>query len=206
MLNALKTLASKVDRSAKHLLTLINDVLDYSKIEAGRMDMNVQPLSLAPLVDDLVNEYSLKAHSKALSLEGCAPDVYVEVDPIRVRQVFTNILDNALKFTEQGGVTISVDDRGPKVKVSISDTGVGIPQDRLADVFDKFSQVDSSAARKAGGTGLGMAITKQIVQLHGGDISVASQVGEGTVVTFTLPRAIAETDEEPEEGSALVSA
>ena len=206
LLDALKTLASKVDRSAKHLLTLINDVLDYSKIEAGRMNMNIQPLSLAEAVDDLVNEYTPKAQNKALFLKGDAPDVFVEADPIRLRQVFTNILDNALKFTEHGGVTISVDDRGAQVEVNVADTGVGIPQDRLSGVFEKFSQVDSSSSRKAGGTGLGMAISKQIIKLHGGKISVKSQVGEGTVFTFTLPRAIANAEETPFKESAVASA
>ncbi|MEE2946593.1 MAG: ATP-binding protein [Pseudomonadota bacterium] len=206
LLHALKTLASKVDRSAKHLLTLINDVLDYSKIEAGRMQMNVKPLSLAATVEDLVNEYSSKAEKKGLYLEGEAPDIYVEADQIRLRQVFTNILDNALKFTEQGGVTISVDDRGAQVKVSVSDTGVGIPEDRLPEVFDKFSQVDSSASRKVGGTGLGMAITKQIIKLHGGEISVSSKLGEGTEFTFTLTRALADVEEVPMEDPAAASA
>ncbi|SHG88029.1 ATP-binding protein [Cognatishimia maritima] len=189
LLASLKSLAGKVDRSAKHLLTLINDVLDFSKIEAGRMDLSQEPINLAHLVEDLIEEFSLKAESKSLYLESEVGDIFVEADELRLRQVFINILGNAFKFTDEGGIRISADDRGARVHVTVSDTGCGIPAAHLNQVFNKFSQVDSSSTRKAGGTGLGMAITKKIVEMHGGDIWVESEEGAGSSFTFTLQRA-----------------
>jgi len=195
LLTSLKSLAGKVERSAKHLLTLINDVLDFSKIDAGRMDLTRKRIDLASLVDDLVEEYSLKASAKGLSLEGDVGEIFVDADELRLRQVFINIIGNALKFTDEGGVKITADDRGAQVKISVTDTGCGIPEDRIDDVFNKFTQLDSSTARKAGGTGLGMAITKKIVEMHGGQISIKSKVGVGSVFTFTLHRAAQATDD-----------
>lgn len=189
LLGSLKSLAGKVERSAKHLLTLINDVLDFSKIEAGRMDIVEKPVNVGSLISDLVDEYSLKADAKSLYLESDVGEIYVEADDLRLRQVLINIIGNALKFTDEGGVSISADDRGAMVKIIISDTGCGIQSDRLDAVFNKFSQVDSSSSRKAGGTGLGMAISKKIVEMHGGEISVDSTYGEGSTFSFTLPRA-----------------
>lgn len=192
LLTSLKSLAGKVERSAKHLLTLINDVLDFSKIEAGRMDLNTKRVNLGLVVSDLVEEYSLKADAKSLYLDSEVGELFVEADELRLRQVLINIIGNALKFTDEGGVKISSDDRGPMVKVIVTDTGCGIPADRVDVVFNKFSQVDSGSARKVGGTGLGMAISKKIVEMHGGGISVESVVGEGSTFIFTLPRAKAE--------------
>lgn len=189
LLSSLKSLAGKVERSAKHLLTLINDVLDFSKIEAGRMGINATRVNLGEVIGDLVDEFGPKADAKSLYVNADVGELYVEADKLRLRQVLINIIDNALKFTKDGGVTITADDRGPQVKVIIADTGSGIPKDRLEDVFEKFSQVDGGSTRKAGGTGLGMAISKKIVEMHGGKISVESKIGEGSSFTFTLPRA-----------------
>lgn len=206
LLSSLKSLAGKVERSAKHLLTLINDVLDFSKIEAGRMGIRAKPVNLGGVIDGLLKEFGPKAEAKSLYMNADIGEHYVEADEYRLRQVLVNIIDNALKFTKDGGVTIDVDDRGPQVKVIIADTGSGIPESRLGDVFDKFSQVDGSSSRKTGGTGLGMAITKKIVEMHGGQISVESKVGEGSTFTFTLPRAKAADSDEATEPAVAISA
>ncbi|MDO6726815.1 ATP-binding protein [Cognatishimia sp. 1_MG-2023] len=194
LLVSLKSLAGKVERSAKHLLTLINDVLDFSKIEAGRMDMSIDTLDVAELVEDLIEDFSQKAESKSLTLEADVPSQLIAVDEVRLRQVFINIIGNALKFTDTGGLRITTADVGAFLRISVTDTGCGIPEDRLESVFEKFTQVDSSSRRKAGGTGLGMAISKKIVELHGGQISAKSRLNEGSTFSFTVPKASAETD------------
>lgn len=199
LLGALKSLAGKVDRSAKHLLTLINDVLDFSKIEAGRMDIDMEPLDLGEIVDDLIEEYSIKAEAKSLYLRSEIEGLSVHADQLRLRQVLINIIGNALKFTDEGGVVISAGEEGGKIVVDVRDTGCGIPADRINDVFQKFSQVDSSSARRAGGTGLGMAISKKIVEMHGGEISVESTLGEGSTFRFTLKRAVELAESAPVE-------
>ncbi|MGH1446964.1 MAG: ATP-binding protein [Cognatishimia sp.] len=194
LLVSLKSLAGKVERSGKHLLTLINDVLDFSKIEAGRMDMSIDTLDVAELVEDLIEDFSQKAESKSLTLEADVPSQLIAVDEVRLRQVFINIIGNALKFTDTGGLRITTADVGAFLRISVADTGCGIPEDRLESVFEKFTQVDSSSRRKAGGTGLGMAISKKIVELHGGQISAKSRLNEGSTFSFTVPKASAETD------------
>lgn len=204
MLSTMKSLAGKVDRSAKHLLTLINDVLDYSKIEDGRLNMKLQTLSFADVIDQVIEEFAPKAEQKSLYLEAEVGDHFVKADEIRLRQVLVNIVSNAIKFTDEGGIEISAIDLGAFIQVTVKDTGVGIPEDRLESVFDKFSQVDSSSSRHAGGTGLGMAISKKIVEMQGGRIFVDSTLGEGTTFTFTLKRAKAPMGTgEVEEASAL---
>ncbi|MFY0594867.1 MAG: PAS-domain containing protein [Cognatishimia sp.] len=208
LLGALKTLAGKVDRSAKHLLTLINDVLDYSKIEAGRMDIALEPLSLGDVVEGITQEFAARASAKSLHLTNEITDddeIFVDADSRRLRQVLINIVGNAIKFTETGGVSISAQDHGAKVIVTVQDTGCGIPKEQLDEVFQKFSQVDSSTTRRVGGTGLGMAISKKIIEMHGGDISVESEVGEGSTFRFTLMRAdvaLISADDDPELAEA----
>ncbi|MGH1463781.1 MAG: ATP-binding protein [Cognatishimia sp.] len=188
-LESLKTLAGKVERSAKHLLSLINDVLDFSKIEAGRMDVDFDDIRADVIVEELLEEFSLKASEKSLTLEYDVAPQLIRADTTRLRQVLINVLGNAIKFTETGGVRVSSDVVGGFLRFDVTDTGSGIPEDRLEEVFDKFTQLDSSSRRKAGGTGLGMAISKRIVEMQGGEISVKSKVGVGSTFSFTVPLA-----------------
>ncbi|GAA6209031.1 hypothetical protein NBRC116601_23240 [Cognatishimia sp. WU-CL00825] len=189
MLGSLKTLAGKVERSAKHLLTLINDVLDFSKIEAGRMDVDFDDIRADVIVDELLEEFALKAAEKSLTLEQDVVPQLIRADITRMRQVLINILGNAIKFTDSGTVRVTTEVVGGFLRFDITDTGSGIPKDRLHEVFDKFTQLDSSSRRKAGGTGLGMAISKRIVEMQGGEISVTSKVGVGSTFSFTVPLA-----------------
>lgn len=206
LLGSLKNLAGKVERSAKHLLTLINDVLDYSKIDAGRMNMRLEPLDAAEVVDELVEEYLPKAAARGLTLNANVVAQPVMADKYRLRQVLINMIGNAIKFTEQGGITITSDVINAELRIKVTDTGCGIPEDRLATVFDMFTQVDSSSTRKAGGTGLGMAISKKIVDMHGGQISVESHIGEGTSFIFTVPKATAADLAAAEDGEIMEAA
>ncbi|MCX7823689.1 MAG: response regulator [Syntrophobacterales bacterium] len=181
--------------SSEALLSIINDILDLSKIEAGKLELEALNFDLQNLLDDFSATMAVKAHEKNLELI-CAidPDVPTLLigDPGRLRQVLTNLVGNAIKFTEKGEVVIRVSrvlesesDKKTILHFSIRDTGIGIPEDKIDILFEKFSQLDSSTTRKYGGTGLGLAISKQLVKLMGGEIGVKSKVGKGSEFWFT---------------------
>ncbi|WP_370232058.1 ATP-binding protein [Cognatishimia sp.] len=188
MLTSFKGLAGKVERSARSLLTLINEVLDYSKIEAGRMKLAREMCYCDELIEDVVEQYRSKAEEKGLSLEGSSADLAIFADEPRVRQILDNLVSNAIKFTEKGSVRIEAQRFGDFARFRIIDTGIGIPTDRVDGIFDKFSQGNTSDRRRAGGTGLGLAISKKFVEMHGGTIGVSSRAGEGSEFTFTIPK------------------
>ncbi|MBI3466222.1 MAG: response regulator [Planctomycetes bacterium] len=186
-----------LEASAKVLLHLINDVLDFSKIEAGRLELETIEFDLRHLVDEVVDLAGPDASAKGLELLALVdPQVPRPLvgDPGRVRQVLTNMVNNAVKFTEAGEVVVRVgvaDESTDRttVRISVRDTGVGVPQERMHRLFQSFSQVDSSTTRKYGGTGLGLAISKQLCELMGGQIGVDSEVGKGSTFWFTVPLA-----------------
>ncbi len=188
-----RELAQTVMHSAEGLLTIINDILDFSKIEAGRLELESLDFDLRCAVEETMDMLAHRAESKGIELASLihsnVPSA-VRGDPSRLRQVLLNLLSNALKFTEQGEVVLTValeseDDDGAVLKVSVTDSGIGIPPDRLDRLFKSFSQVDSSTTRKFGGTGLGLAISKQLVELMGGAIGVESEIGRGSTFHFT---------------------
>jgi signal transduction histidine kinase len=186
--------------SGKHLLNLINDILDLAKIEAGQMDLVVEDFQLGSLVEDTTNiqRVLLKDKPVDLVLDIPAGLPYIHADPLRVRQVIANLVTNAIKFTEQGSITVRAREyeKDPAlIQISVIDTGMGMRPDQLKVIFDRFRQVDQSHTRRAGGTGLGLSITRQLVQMHGGDIWVESEAGIGSAFHFTLPR-VTETVEE----------
>jgi signal transduction histidine kinase len=187
-------------RSSGHwLLTVFNDILDFSKIEAGQLDLAAAPFDLVRLIDEVLEGFAAKSAEKGLSLEvKRAPDtpLYVVGDAARIRQILANLVGNAVKFTNQGGVTVSVCLEAPAgqdamVRFRVQDTGIGIPEKKIGLLFEKFSQVDASHTRRFGGTGLGLAISKQLVELMGGKIGVESRVNQGTVFCFSLPLTVA---------------
>jgi signal transduction histidine kinase/DNA-binding response OmpR family regulator len=180
-------------RNGVSLLTLINDILDLSKVEAGKIDLEATALDLHDVIARAMEVVDGRARAKGLSLrQTIAPDVPVQLigDPNRLRQIIVNLLGNSIKFTDRGGLEVRVepdpeDGREGRLRFAISDTGIGIPEDKLALIFESFSQADSSTTRRYGGTGLGLAISKQLVELMGGRIWVESQVGVGSVFFFT---------------------
>ncbi len=189
-----RELAQTVMHSAEGLLTIINDILDFSKIEAGRLEVEVLDFDMRCVVEETMDVLAHRAESKGLELASLihsnVPSL-VRGDPSRVRQVLLNLLSNAIKFTDSGEVVLTValereDATSAMLRVTVSDTGVGIPPDRIDRLFKSFSQVDSSTTRKYGGTGLGLAISKQLVELMGGTIDVESEVGRGSTFHFTL--------------------
>ena len=179
----------EIQESAQHLLQLIDDVLDLSSIDAARLPISKERTSLAALLQDAVDTARslLRGRDLYLRLELPAnlPDVYA--DPTRIRQVLLNLLNNALRFTEQGGITVRALVKADEVEVVVEDTGIGMAAEQLQEVFTEFHQVDASIRRKYGGTGLGLAICKHFVSLHNGRIWAESQIGEGSAFHFTLP-------------------
>ncbi len=178
--------------SGKHLLSLINDVLDLAKIEAGQMDLVREGFDIKPVIEDMVNSNRVLVKDKPVRLLVDIPDnlPFVRGDQLRVRQVINNLLSNAVKFTEEGDIVITAEvyQREPSmVMVSIADSGIGMTPDQVRVIFDRFRQVDQSHTRRAGGTGLGLAITKELVEMHGGMIWVESVYGTGSTFHFTLP-------------------
>lgn len=188
----------KVAMNARHLLQLINDVLDISKIEAGKMKLNPKKIDLKWLVESSLPIFEPQMKLKGLTLTIDIPDGFPLIygDEDRIREIFINLLSNAIKFTHQGGITISarLSERGVKpgelplfMEICVEDTGVGIKEEDIGKIFEKFMQADLTSVRQYGGTGLGLSIARGLVSLHKGVIWVTSKVGEGSKFCFTLP-------------------
>jgi two-component system, sensor histidine kinase and response regulator len=185
--------AETVQRSGKNLLGIINDLLDFSKIEAGKLELENVDMDLRRTIEDIVELLAERAHAKGLELACSIPPnllTLVTGDPLRLGQILTNLVGNAIKFTEQGSVVIraaSVEETPNNVtmRFDVTDTGVGIGQDAQSRIFDEFAQADGSTTRKHGGSGLGLAISKQLVEMMGGAIHVESALGAGSTFWFT---------------------
>lgn len=175
--------------SGSHLLSLISDILDLSKIEADRVSLTRQETDIAPLLRESLKVVRAGAESKGIRLEArLGPLTPILCDPVRVKQVLYNYLGNAVKFTPLGGhVELRAQEVGGWLRVEVEDNGIGISQENLPKLFQPFSQVDSSLARNYGGTGLGLALSKRLVELHGGEVWVRSTPGEGSCFGFSLP-------------------
>ena len=183
--------ARLIRSSGQHLMALIDDLLEMSKIEAGRIDLRDERILLAVAIENAVTMVDLQAQAKSISLrkDVANENLLIEADAKALRQILLNLLSNAIKFTPEGGkvgIMAGIGDGG-EVVIRVSDTGIGIPADALERVFTPFERAHRDAMSKIEGTGLGLSITRGLVKLHGGTISLASQVGEGTVVTVTLP-------------------
>jgi signal transduction histidine kinase len=196
---ALKQDTEPLDRvlgAGRHLLALINDILDLSKIEAGRMELQLEPFALAPLIANVVktieplaaknaNEVAVQCDAEIGTLHG---------DQMRLRQALLNLMSNANKFTEHGTITVDArqgqEDGRDWVTMSVADTGIGMTPEQMGKLFQEFSQASSGTASKYGGTGLGLAISKRFCQMMGGDITVESEPSRGSTFTIRLPRIV----------------
>jgi signal transduction histidine kinase/FixJ family two-component response regulator len=178
---------SKANRSAQHLLELVDDILDISKIEAGKLEIAVEEVNLAALIRDTATSVRIQAREKGLDLEVETPDeVRAVTDPARVRQVVLNLLSNAVKFTAEGSVTLRLDADGDgSVRLAVRDTGPGIAAEDLDRIFDEFEQASTGGET---GTGLGLAISRRLAELLGGSLEVQSEPGTGSTFTLHLPR------------------
>jgi signal transduction histidine kinase/CheY-like chemotaxis protein/HPt (histidine-containing phosphotransfer) domain-containing protein len=181
--------------SAESLLALLNDVLDFSKIEAGKLEIEALDFNLHSMLHDFSNMIAVQSENNGVELICAAdPDVPASLsgDPGRVRQILTNLVGNAIKFTARGEVSIRVSRESDvadqvRLRFTVQDTGPGIPEETLQELFDKFTQADASTTRRYGGTGLGLAISKQLAELMGGAVGVESQLGKGSSFWFTVP-------------------
>jgi signal transduction histidine kinase len=191
-----KNMVAMMERNTQNLIELVNDLLDASKLESGTMRLDAATIELRGLVGELREQMQPLAREKEIALEEDLPEDLPELraDRAKLRRVLVNLVSNALKFTPKGGrVRLGASREGAFVRVSVADTGVGIPREDLHDIFDKYAQARSRATRSEKGTGLGLYITRQLVELHGGKISVQSEVGKGSTFSFTIP--VAESDE-----------
>ena len=196
----------KIHQAGTHLLALINDVLDLSKIEAGRMDLYLETFDVPPMIEEVISTIQavVDKNSNELVVE-LAPEVgRMRADLTKVRQGLFNLLSNAAKFTENGRVELRVQTHGDDLLFAVSDTGIGIPPEKLSHIFEEFSQADESTTRNFGGTGLGLAITRRFCQMMGGDVTVDSVMGKGATFTLRIPVKVTLAGTEEEEGASSV--
>jgi signal transduction histidine kinase/CheY-like chemotaxis protein len=199
-------------RAGDNLLNVINDILDFSKVEAGQIDLENIEFDLAQVIQEAIEIAAVRARAKGLALVNrIQPNVPTLLigDPGRLRQILLNLLGNATKFTDRGELTVLVETDSDQpvpgaLHFAVSDTGIGIPADRLSTIFDSFSQADASTTRKYGGTGLGLAISKRFVELMGGKIWAESKPGAGSTMHFTARFSVADAPKPVAEGSAPV--
>jgi signal transduction histidine kinase/CheY-like chemotaxis protein len=191
----------KIITAGRHLLELINDVLDISKVEAGRMDMYLEDIDISKMIDDVASTVTtlVQKNNNALDLQVEENIGSMHADMTKIRQILFNFVSNAAKFTSDGKVSIAASafkkDGEPFVHFAVSDTGIGIPEDKLASIFEEFTQVDSSTTRNYGGTGLGLALVKKFAQMMGGNAWAESTPGEGSTFILEMPARVVEVDE-----------
>ena len=174
--------------SGKRLASLVNDILDFSRLKNKTLDLRARPVDLHALTNVVLTLCNPLIGKRPITLENLIEKrILVIADEDRLLQILNNLVGNAIKFTEQGSVTIAATRRKNEITISVCDTGIGIPEDKLSSIFHSFEQVDASIARDYGGTGLGLAVTRQLVELHSGSLTVNSTLGEGSTFSFTLP-------------------
>ncbi|NKB32167.1 MAG: response regulator [Pseudomonadales bacterium] len=196
-----------VRHSADSLVNVINDVLDFSKVEAGKLVIESIPIRIREMMAESIKPLAFRAHGKDIELNyRVAPNVpnLVQGDPTRIHQILTNLIGNAIKFTHEGEISVNIDclemhEDKMQLQFSVRDTGIGIPKDRIDSVFDAFEQVDGSTTREFGGTGLGLSISAKLVELLGGEIWVESELNQGTIFTFTCELTCADEETQSEE-------
>ncbi len=182
-----------IKSSGERLLSLINDIMDLSRLEKGKVGLKDRPLDLHECIDESIDQMTLAAHKKGLNLayviDAITPRM-IRGDPVRLRQILGNLLDNAIKFTERGSIMVLVSseffDSMYEVHFAIKDTGIGVPEDRMERLFKPFSQVDNSISRKYDGAGTGLAISKRLVEMMGGQIWAESDIEKGSTFHFTI--------------------
>jgi signal transduction histidine kinase/ActR/RegA family two-component response regulator len=186
--------AQTIQRQGEHLLQIVNDLLDMTKIEAGKVEVHAEPTDVVQLIEDVLSALRVRARSKGIRLECCYRTPLprpLSTDPVRLRQILVNLIGNAVKFTSQGGVQVLVDYAAttpvPQLHLAVVDTGIGMRSDQLARLFQPFVQADASTERRFGGTGLGLAIARHYARLLGGDIAATSAAGRGSTFTVSLP-------------------
>ncbi|MDD5611904.1 MAG: response regulator, partial [Gallionella sp.] len=201
--NRARDYANKINIAADSLLGIVNDILDFSKIEANKMELESIPMSLDDVLSKVSSLFSTRMLDKGLDMAvGVMPDVPDRLigDPLRLGQVLTNLMSNAMKFTERGGISLTVESLGCEqdkvtLKYSVRDTGIGMTAEQMAKLFTAFNQADNTTTRKYGGTGLGLAISQELIAMMGGCITVESEIGVGSCFSFTITLDIQKSDD-----------
>ena len=196
----------KIDAAGKHLLALIDQILDLSKIEAGKMELVLTDVRLDALVDEVAKTVVPLVEKNGNTLQiRCDPNVgEMRGDPMRLRQILFNLLSNACKFTEDGTILLEVERTPASILFRVTDTGIGMTREQTARIFEAFQQADALTSHRYGGTGLGLVISREFCQLAGGEIRVTSELGNGTTFTVRLPVDVSTAQESKERGSILV--
>jgi PAS domain S-box-containing protein len=177
-----------IKRNSNNLRMLIENILEISRVETGRFELVIEKINLKDIIENVINDMNILAEQKGLKVVSKVNSVpIIKADSLRIKEVLTNLMNNAIKFTEKGSITLTADRQGKSVLVSVKDTGIGIPEDKIKDLFKKFYQINPEESRKLGGTGLGLLISKQIIEMHNGKINVESTFGKGSTFSFTLP-------------------
>ncbi len=203
-----KDMVERILNNGKHLLTLLNEILDFSKLEAGRLDIKPEIFDLSKLLNSTMQEMRSLAEGKKLCMrfQTDLQNSVVFNDPTRMKQIIVNLLSNAIKFTESGGVGIDVSEMpGNRVVIAVCDTGIGINPADIEHIFEAFRQVDQSTTRKYSGTGLGLPIVNALVQMMGGKVTVESKLGEGSIFKIELPRQISSSVNQNTDEQALAT-
>ncbi|OGF67211.1 MAG: hypothetical protein A2Y62_11830 [Candidatus Fischerbacteria bacterium RBG_13_37_8] len=201
----LRSNLSLIASSGRRLARLVDDILDFSKLKTKNIELNKKPVDMKSLTDVVFLNSKPLIKDKAVQLKNDIPEgmPFVEGDEDRLQQIMFNLVGNAIKFTHTGIISVSAGKSDHMVEISVTDSGIGIPAEKLTDIFKSFEQVDASTAREYGGTGLGLAITKQLVELHGGSIQVESEPGKGSRFSFTVPVSSAAAEEIAPESEQL---
>jgi len=192
-----RTDLARIQRSKNHLDRLVSDVLNFAKLGAGRIDLHIGPIPVKPILSSVVDMIGPQLAEKELTLApiSVAADVVVSGDIDKTRQILINLLSNALKFTPaHGGISIGVNPLERAVAITVSDTGIGVPEDQLERIFEPFAQAKRALVEADSGVGLGLAISRQLARAMSGDLTVSSVVGRGSSFTLTLPRDRADRD------------
>jgi adenylate cyclase len=190
---------NRILRPARHLLAVINDILDLSRIEAGKLELSLESVPIGPLLDDVANTVRglAETNGNTLRVESAADAGHALADAMRVRQALLNLAGNAVKFTRNGFVTLAAsrEEAGAWVVLRVTDTGIGMTPEQMGRLFQDFTQADASTTRQYGGTGLGLAISRRLCRMMGGDITVEGAVGQGSTFTIRLPAAHRQVEE-----------
>jgi PAS domain S-box-containing protein len=180
-----------IELSGRHLLAIINDILDLTKVASGRLEVNVETIEVRPILLGVASDLQVAAETKGLHMSVApGPALRARADQVRARQVVLNLVSNALKFTPAGEVSVSAAHSGEMIEITVTDTGIGIPADQIEAIFDEFTQVEGGFTRSHEGTGLGLPLARQLVELMGGTLRIESAVGRGTTARVQLPAAV----------------
>ncbi|SHM49186.1 ATP-binding protein [Gracilibacillus kekensis] len=179
-----------IENETDHISNLMDDLMDLSKIEEGKIDLNKEDVNINKLTEEMLRRSQFRAAEKGLKMELEVPDntVYLFADKSRLDQVLTNLVENAVRYTEKGGIVLQIKEERDDVLIQVKDTGIGIKQEDIPYLFERFYRVDKSRSRANGGTGLGLSIVKNLVEMHEGDIHVTSEVNKGTTISLRFPK------------------